>query len=85
MCDDVTCYGGQIPHLHITMRSLIVFAVRWVVLGTSAWIMCLVLVALFHPAVGLAVMLLCALGYVADVRRLTRGARSIRTTASRRG
>jgi hypothetical protein len=74
MCDDAMHGGGQTPHLQLTMRSLIVFAVRWVVLGTSAWVMCLVLFALFHPAAGLAVMLGCGLGYIADVRRLTRRA-----------
>jgi len=74
MCDHVRCDGGQLPHLHLPMRSLIAFAVRWVVLGSSAWLACLILFARLHPAVGVAVMLACALGYVTDARHLTRAA-----------
>jgi len=74
MCDHVRCDGGPIPHLHLPMLSLMAFAVRWVVLGSAAWLACLVLFARLHPAAGLTVMLASALGYVADVRHLTRAA-----------
>lgn len=72
MCDHVRCDGGPIPHLDLPMLSLIAFAVRWVVLGSAAWLACLVLFARLHPAAGLSVMLASALGYIADVRYLTR-------------
>lgn len=84
MCDHVRCDGGPIPHLHLPMLRLMAFAARWVLLGSAAWLACLVLFARLHPAAGLTVMLASALGYIADARHLTRATAKDRCPESRK-
>jgi len=67
------------------MLRLMAFAVRWVVLGSAAWLACLVLFARLYPAAGLAVVLATVLGYIADARHLTRAAAKARCPEDRKG
>lgn len=62
--------AAEMPVAHPSLRRLLAFAVRWVLIGSITWPTCIVLLAHDAPVLPLAVMLGFAVAYAADLRRL---------------